>query len=181
MKTAQSDPLPLAYGRVSLRRLVLADLPTFQAYRQDANVGRYQGWELLSDRGAAQFITDMSDVALFPQGQWIQLGIAACRTNQLIGDLGICVTKDGTSAEVGFTLASAAQGMGFGTDAVKAAIRLTFDHAPVAQIVAVTDARNLPALRLLERVGMRRVNTVAAVFRGQPCVEHVYAISRGGD
>lgn len=175
------DPLPLAYGRVSLRRLVLADLPAFQAYRQDANVGRYQGWEPLSDRDAAQCITDMSGIALFPQGQWIQLAIAAWPTNRLIGDLGICVARDGESAEVGFTLAAAAQGMGLGTDAVKAAIRLTFDHAPVAQIVAVTDARNLPALRLLERVGMRRVNTVAAVFRGQPCVEHVYGISRGGD
>ncbi len=180
MKPAQSDPLPLAYGRVSLRRLVLADLPTFQAYRQDANVGRYQGWEPQSDRDAAQFITDMSGIALFPQGQWIQLAIAACDCRTTAHRrLGICVAKDGTSAEVGFTLASAAQGMGFGTDAVKAAIRLTFDHAPVAQIVAVTDARNLPALRLLERVGMRRVNTVAAVFRGQPCVEHIYALTRG--
>jgi hypothetical protein len=31
---------------------------------------------------------------------------------------------------------------------------------------------------LLERVGLRRVDTVATVFRGQPCLEHVYAISR---
>ena len=180
MKPAQSDPLPLTYGRILLRRLALADLSSFQAYRQDANVGRYQGWEPQSDRDAAQFITDMSGVALFPQGEWIQLAIADRRTNTLIGDLGICVAKDGTSAEVGFTLASAAQGKGLGTDAVKAAIRLTFDHASVAQIVAVTDARNLPALRLLERVGMRRDNTVAAMFRGEPCVEHVYAISRDG-
>ena len=178
MKAAQSDPLPVAYGRVSLRRLVLADLPTFQAYRQDANVGRYQGWDPLSDRDAAQFIAKMSGVALFPQGEWIQLGIADGRTDTLIGDLGICVSTDGQSAEVGFTLAAAAQGMGFGTDAVKAAIRLTFDRAPVAQIVAVTDARNLPAQRLLERVNMRRVDTVAATFRGQPCVEYVYAITR---
>lgn len=181
MKPAPSDPLPVAYGRVSLRRLVLADLPAFQAYRHDAIVGRYQGWEPLSDRDAAQFITEMSGVALFPHGQWIQLGIADCRTDRLIGDLGVCVAKDGTSAEIGFTLASAAQGMGFGTEAVKAAIRLTFDRAPVAQIVAVTDARNLPAQRLLERVDMRRVDTVAAMFRGQPCVEYVYAITRGAD
>jgi hypothetical protein len=87
---------------------VLADLPTFQAYRQDTNVRRYQGWEPLSDRDAAQFNTNISAVALFPRGQWIQLGIADCRTNSLIGDLGICVAKNGKSAEVGFTLASAA-------------------------------------------------------------------------
>jgi RimJ/RimL family protein N-acetyltransferase len=178
MKPAQSDPLPVAYGRVSLRRLVGADLPTFQAYRQDADVGRYQGWDPLSDHDAAQFIAKMSGVALFPQGEWVQLGVADRRTDRLIGDLGICVARDGQSAEIGFTLASAAQGVGFGTEAVKAAIRLIFEHAPVARILAVTDARNLPAQRLLERVNMRRVDTVAAIFRGQPCVEHVYAITR---
>ena len=63
---------------------------------------------------------------------------------------------------------------------MKAAIRLIFD-IPVTPILAVTDARNLPAQRLLERVNMRRINTVAADFRGQPCVEHVYAITRVGD
>ncbi|MND00108.1 hypothetical protein D3C83_186070 [compost metagenome] len=64
---------------------------------------------------------------------------------------------------------------------MKAAIRLIFEHAPVARILAVTDARNLPAQRLLERVGMRRINTLAALFKGQPCVEHVYAITRAAD
>ena len=105
MKPAQSDPLPLAYGRVSLRRLVLADLPTFQAYRQDANVGRYQGWEPLSDQDAAQFITDMAGVALFPQREWIQLAIADCRTNGLIGDVGIAwrrTERQRKSVYVGF-------------------------------------------------------------------------------
>jgi hypothetical protein len=35
MKPAQSDPLPLTYGRVSLRRLVLADLPPVHADKAD--------------------------------------------------------------------------------------------------------------------------------------------------
>jgi RimJ/RimL family protein N-acetyltransferase len=75
-------------------------------------------------------------------------------------------------------LDATAQGVGFGTEAVREAIGLIFERAPVAQIVAVTDARNLPSIGLLERVGMRRVETVAAVFRGEPCMEHIYAISR---
>ena len=161
-----------------LRRLVLADLPAFQAYRQDAHVGLYQGWEPQSDLEASQFIADMSGVALFAPGEWVQLGIADSRTDALIGDVGIRVAADGRTAEIGFTLGVAAQGVGFGTEAVREAIALVFEHARVAQIIAVTDARNLPAVRLLERVGMRRLDTVAAVFRGQPCLEHTYAISR---
>ena len=72
----------------------------------------------------------MSGVALFPQGESIQLAIADSRTDRLIGDLGICVAKDGESAEVGFTLASAAQRIGFGTEAVKAAVRLILSMRP---------------------------------------------------
>jgi len=120
----------------------------------------------------------MSDVTLFPRGQWVQLGIADRRTNALMGDVGICVAADGEKAEIGFTLDATAQGVGFGTEAVREAISLVFERAPVAQIVAATDTRNLPSIRLLERVGMRRVETVAAVFRGEPCMEHIYAISR---
>jgi RimJ/RimL family protein N-acetyltransferase len=164
--------------RVVLRRLAPADLTAFQAYRHDEQVGLYQGWEPQSDVDAAQFIADMSGVALFAGGQWVQLGIADARTNALLGDVGICVAEDGQSAEIGFTLSAAAQGVGLGTEAVRETIGLVFDGTRVERIVAVTDERNVPAVRLLERVGMRRLDTVAAVFRGQPCVEHVYAISR---
>jgi RimJ/RimL family protein N-acetyltransferase len=45
-------------------------------------------------------------------------------------------------------------------------------------VVAVTDTRNAPSVRLLERVGMRRVDTVAAVFRGEAGMEHICAIWR---
>jgi hypothetical protein len=36
-----------------------------------------------------------------------------------------------------------------------------------------------PNVRLLERVGMRRAQTKNAIFRGEPCVEFVYAVARG--
>ena len=47
-----------------LRRLTPADLPAFQAYRHDAHVGLYQGWEPQSDLDASQFLADMSAVVV---------------------------------------------------------------------------------------------------------------------
>ena len=120
----------------------------------------------------------MSSVRLFPRGQWLQLGIADRSTNALLGDVGICVAADGEKAEIGFTMDSSAQGMGLASEAVRAAISLIFDHTTVARIIAITDARNLPSIRLLERVGMRRIETLAATLHGEPCMEYVYAISR---
>jgi RimJ/RimL family protein N-acetyltransferase len=52
------------------------------------------------------------------------------------------------------------------------------EHTEVSRIVAITDARNLASIRLLERVGMRRVATRNAVLRREPRLEHLYAISR---
>jgi aminoglycoside 6'-N-acetyltransferase len=120
----------------------------------------------------------MSHTTLFPRDRWVQLGIADPRTNTLIGDIGIRVAADVVTAEIGFSLDVAAQGAGLGTEAVREAIALVFEHAPVARIVATTDARNLPSVRLLERVGMRRIDTAVAMFRGEPCTEHAYEIAR---
>jgi RimJ/RimL family protein N-acetyltransferase len=72
----------------------------------------------------------------------------------------------------------AAQGRGLGTAAARAAIELLFEHTPVQQIIAITDARNAPSMRLLDRVGMTRVATQTAVFRGEPCTEHRYSLTR---
>jgi len=130
----------------------------------------------MSDRDASAFIAEMSKAALFPRGRWVQIGIADVGTDMLIGDLGICVSPDGGAAEIGVTLDRAAQGKGFAADALRGVIELIFEHAPVDRISAAADARNVPAVKLLDRVGVQRVDTVAAVLRGQPCVEHIYEL-----
>ena len=59
-------------------------------------------------------------------------------------------------AEVGFTLAPAHQGKGYGTEALGALLGFAFETFGLHRIYAVTDALNVPAATLLERVGFRR-------------------------
>lgn len=172
------EPLPIRSERVVIRRLSPGDLPAFQAYRHDPDVGRYQGWKPQSDSEALAFLQDMESAALFPPGKWVQLGIADGQTDLLIGDLGLFVAADGHSAALGFTLCSQVQGRGLGTEAVRQAVRLLFQHTAVASVEGITDARNAPSIRLLERIGMRKVATLSAVFNGEPCLEHTYVLSR---
>jgi RimJ/RimL family protein N-acetyltransferase len=138
----------------------------------------YQGWKPQPDHEAARFIEAMSQADLFPRGAWVQLGIAIGSTNELVGDVGVCVSADARWAEVGFTIARAAQGGGLGTEAVRGLIQFIFEQTDVAEVVAVTDERNIPAGRLLERIGMRNIETLHTSFRGEPCVEHRWTISR---
>jgi RimJ/RimL family protein N-acetyltransferase len=172
------DPLPRVGRRVVLRRLKPADLPAFQAYRSDEGVGRYQGWSAQTNLQALAFIEKMGDAVLFPSRSWVQLAVAEPETNGLIGDIGFCVTSDGASVELGFTISPAFQRRGLGTEALREAVGLLFEHSSAVQAFCVTDARNIPSIRLLERAQMQRTATAGAVLRGEPCIEHTYAIFR---
>ena len=163
---------------MKLRRLEPTDLPAFQAYRNDPDVGRWQGWVPKSDAQALAFLNEMAAAPLFQPGQWTQLGIADELTGQLLGDLGVYVSADGREAEFGFTLARAAQGQGIASAAVCEAVALVFDETPVACIHAQTDARNIACIRLLERLGVPLVQQIDTEFRGEPCVELRYELAR---
>ncbi|MBC8022431.1 MAG: GNAT family N-acetyltransferase [Burkholderiales bacterium] len=176
-----ADPLPRVANVVVLRRLAASDLRAFQAYRNDPVVAQYQGWSAKSDAEATAFLTRMGDVALLQPGIWSQIGIADPASLALVGDIGLLLAGDGREVEIGFTLRPRSQGHGIGTAAVRAAIELVFEHTRADRVLGITDARNLPSIRLLQRAGMHMTGTREAMFRDEPCVEHVYAISRPQD
>ena len=171
--------LPHHCERVSIRRLRPSDLRAFHAYRSDDEVAKYQGWSTMSESEATAFLHEQSLTSLLEPGQWCQLGIATRSNDQLIGDVGVCVAHDLEQAEIGFSLGASSQGKGFGNETIRAVLVLLFMHTPIARVIAITDARNASAIRMLERVGMRMASTVDAVFKGRPCVEHLFTIDRG--
>lgn len=173
-----SMALPRFGNGFVLRRLGVEDLADFQAYRHDPELGRYQGWSPMSDEQATAFLSEMNRAPLLDPGAWSQLAIAAPEGRPLIGDIGLFLSADGRCAEIGFTLARHAQGRGVATAAVREAIDLVFAARAVDRVVAVTDARNTASVQLLERVGLRRTKSRQALFRGEACIEHVYAVGR---
>lgn len=176
-----ADPLPRRGARVLLRRFAADDLEALQSYRNDEEVARYQSWSVMSTEAARQFLAAMAVAPMFTPGEWFQVAIAEAASNRLIGDIGICVRTDPGGvryAEIGFTLARGAQGKGLATEAVRETLALLFEHAEVDHVVGITDARNVPSVQLLKRVGMTLRETVDATFRGRPCREHVFEARR---
>jgi len=180
MLRSADDPLPRFGAGVVLRRLGAEDLAAFQAYRTDAELGRYQGWSALSDAQALAFLEEMNGVALFRPGEWAQIGIAQPHQAALVGDIGLFLADDARHAEIGFTLARPAQGRGLATAAVREALQLVFECTGVERVLGITDSRNLASVALLERLGMRKQEERHAIFRGETCVECVYARARAG-
>ena len=178
MNEPLADPFPRLAQRIVLRRLSPGDLEDFQAYRSDPEVARYQSWSRMSNDEASAFLAEQ-EAAPFGQPGWFQIAIAERSTGCLIGDIGICLPRKASeAAEIGFTLATSWQGKGFASEAVREALALLFEHTDVAEVLAITDTRNLASIRLLERVGFALNQTVPAVFRGEPCTEHVYLMRR---
>ncbi len=111
--------LPREFFGGRLRRLRPPDREAFQAYRTMPELGRYQGWSSMSDVEALEFLAKMNRAPLFTLGEWVQLGIAEAESERLVGDIGLHLSEDGGTGEVGFTLQPSVQGRGIAGRAVR--------------------------------------------------------------
>ncbi len=143
--------------RLRARPFREADLEVFVAYRRHPEVERYQGWSNYTTAEGRALIASMQGIRPGAPGQWYQFALEERSSVALVGDLALKVSEsDPREAEVGFTLAPAYQGLGYGTEALRALLGFAVRTVGLRRVVAVTDALNAPAATLLERVGMRR-------------------------
>lgn len=155
---AEVSAVELRTARLRLRPFTEADLPVFVAYRQDPEVARYQGWDdtFSAQEGRALFDRQRG-VAPGTPGVWFHFGFEPAAGGPLLGDCVLHVREDDPrQGEIGFTLARGHQGKGYAAEAVGAVLDYAFGTLGLHRVVAITDARNAAAARLLERVGMRR-------------------------
>lgn len=150
--------LRLESARLILRPLDTPDIQAFSAYRTDPDIARYQGWGTpFTEEQAAEFIEQMNSVTAGEIGQWLQLGMEKKKGGALIGDVAFQIIKDShRQAEIGMTLAAQHQKMGYGVEAVTSLLDYLFTEMNIHRVIANCDPANVPAHRLLERVGFRR-------------------------
>jgi RimJ/RimL family protein N-acetyltransferase len=159
--------LPQSIGSTRLRALRPTDLARFAAYRADAVLAEYQGWEPMDLAAAESFLRETASVTHFNPGGWIQLAIAESDLDELVGDVGLYLSEDCTYAELGFTLARAEHGKGHATRAAELAIAQVFRIASVREIRAV-----------LHRAKFVQTGTRDVEFKGKPCTEMIFTRGR---
>ena len=105
--------------------------------------------------------------------------MALTASDRLVGDIGLCLAADEARCEIGYTLNRTHHGRGLATQAVVLASGLAFAHTQARAMIAMTDVRNQPSIRLLERAGFQRTGSLTADLNadGEP-VEWVYTLSR---
>ena len=143
--------------RLRLRPFEADDLETFVAYRSDPEVARYQSWDRsYSMTEAESFLRSQRRLVFGRPGEWLQLAIVDRESGTVYGDCAVRILTDQpATAELGVTLARANQGRGVATEALAAVVTELFDRRGMHRVFAEADDRNVPVLRLFERLGFR--------------------------
>jgi RimJ/RimL family protein N-acetyltransferase len=146
-------------SRLTLRPVTPADRADLIALESDAEVMRYlNGGQPVPDAGLldADFLT--------PRGEEPEVLAAHHRASRaFIG--WFALFDDGLvdglrSAEVGYRLSRAAWGKGYATEGVSALVKAAFGTLGFDRVSAETMAVNQASRRVLEKAGLRHVQTV---------------------
>ena len=173
---------PLQTSRVSIQPLGIADLETFVRYRQDPEIARYQSWDTAFslDQGL-ELINSQAGVVFPAPGDWLQLGITEVASGKLIGDLALHAREDEEDTfEIGFTIASEHQAKGFGREAAEKLLEHLFTYAGAKRVVASTDRRNIPSIKLLLSLGFVQLpeKTWTEEFKGEFVTVDFFELSK---
>ncbi len=170
----------LAGERITLRRFRPDDLPAFVAYRSDPAVARYQSWDApYPEQDGRKLIGDLLAQHPDTPGDWYQYAAALRSTGELIGDVGVGTDADDARlTEIGYTIATAHQGHGYGKEAVRLVLRYLFAERGKHRVHARCDPRNVASVKLLESLGLRREGHLRESFREHDewADELIYAI-----
>jgi aminoglycoside 6'-N-acetyltransferase len=170
---------PFASSRLVLRRFAPGDAEALAVYRSDPEVARYQDWECpYPVHEATKFIESLRDLAPGTPGTWFQFAVGLAASNALVGDVALrTLGAEPRQAELGFSFAPAQQGRGYATEAVRAVVDYAFGRLAMHRVFSRTDARNLRAQRLLERLAFRREGELreSVWFKGEWATDFLYA------
>jgi RimJ/RimL family protein N-acetyltransferase len=147
---------PISGVRCRIRDFSDKDLTEFARYRALPEVACYQSWEHYTLEDAQRLYTAQLKVPFGTAGSWHQLAITDKRDDSLLGDCALHFLEDGKQVEIGFTLAPEQQGKGLAREAVGLLVGHLFGTMHKHRVVAVTDAENLVARKLLTTLGFRQ-------------------------
>ncbi|GAB4413597.1 MAG: GNAT family protein [Bacteroidia bacterium] len=161
MNTPENQRFGLAGRRVLLRPLREGDLADFLAYRGDPEVCRYQGFGPIDEARARSFIREQHHFDIGRRGVWMQIGIENRHSRRLIGDCAVrFAAEEPRIAEIGCTLHPAHQCQGYAREALSLLIGHLFRHQRIHKVIAVSDARNRPSIRMIIALGFTHEATL---------------------
>jgi RimJ/RimL family protein N-acetyltransferase len=142
--------------RLLLRRWRVSDRAPFAALNADPEVTRYFPQPLT--RQASDRLAERADAGLEQQG-WGIWALEELATGRFLGFTGLAHPSFEApftpAVELGWRLARAAWGVGFATEAARAAAAFAFDELDLDELVSYTAEPNVRSRAVMRRLGMR--------------------------
>ena len=176
--TMPKIPLPLRTERLVLRRFDGNDLDAFHAYHSMPETARFLPGPAKSYTQSMERVGRYANFVFEKEGDWVCLAIEAKGQPGLMGEVVLKWLPGRGQGEVGWTLAPAARGKGYGTEAAAAVLDLGFGELGFHRIEARLDALNTASAGLCERLGMRLEGRHVEKwhYKGQWATELIYAV-----
>jgi len=146
---------PLETARLTLRRLRDDDTDRLLEVFGDPEVMRFVGRGLPLDRDRL-VASQAAVIEHWARHGFGPLAVVERATGGLVGECGLQLLEGGPDVEVTYTLARAAWGRGYATEAAAALLAWGFGELGLTCIVGVAYPANTASQRVLEKVGMRR-------------------------
>jgi [ribosomal protein S5]-alanine N-acetyltransferase len=151
-------PLPIETERLHIRPFEPGDVESIATVYGDPEVMRYV-WLGVLDHDGTSALLDQYRRTQDEHG-FSTWAVVERVSRAVIGDVGFGVYAPTGEPELGYTLAVQAWGRGYALEAARACVTAAFAHLPYGRLVAKIEPENERSLRLAERLGMRRVETV---------------------
>jgi len=149
--------LRLEARTIYLRRMRAADAATLFAYRALDDVSRYQDWMPESADEADDLAEKQAELEPGKPGTWFQFIICRTEDDLMVGDCGTTFpTAEHDSPELGIALHPDHRRRGYATVATQLMLEFLFGELGVHRVIANTDPRNLSAIAVLQRLGLRQ-------------------------
>jgi RimJ/RimL family protein N-acetyltransferase len=145
---------PIRSERLLIRPFRPDDIAAFAAWHNDPDVARYQDWETpYSMERAEETVSELIEMDGPKDKEWWSAVIADPDTDGALGDLGVRLSWEGRSAEVGYTLAKANWGKGYAVEALSALVEYLFEDLGVTRQYGMLHPDNPASAMVLERTG----------------------------
>ncbi len=148
----------LTTPRLILSSFQESDWPFFLRLRRDPAIMRF-----MADIASQEDIRRVFDARLIDTGAFVIRQQGSARP---VGDIGLCRTAENPEeADVGYSIATWAQGQGYASEALRAICQHAFDETGITALNAWVLAGNTVSQRVLEKLGFSRVEILQKVYR----------------
>jgi len=158
-RAAAFPPFPtLTTERLLLREITPDDAPFWLRNFSDPDVVELTAYEPPRDLEAAKEEIEQYCTRVFREEAGIRWGITLKGRGDLIGTLGYhaWVQERDRRARMGYDLLAEYRRKGIMTEAMEAVLAYGFKTMTLNRVEALVDPRNLPSIRLVERLGFHR-------------------------